>query len=96
MPAAKERGDRGGWNYPSQATAAFEMVLSPGAGITSAAGVQLSPLPSTGTTAAGIASAAGVQLSPPSPREKLYKPFDKPPEAWYNKGAKKRKEETPQ
>ena len=33
---------------------------------------------------------------PPSPREKLYKPFDKPPEAWYNKGAKKRKEETPQ
>ena len=44
---------------------------------------------------AGIASAAGVQL-PPFPREKLYKPFDKPPEAWYNKGAKKRKEETPQ
>ena len=38
MPAAKERGDRGRWNYPSQATAAFEMVLSPGAGITSAAG----------------------------------------------------------
>ena len=39
-PAAKERGDRGRWNYPSQATAAFEMVLSPGAGRTSAAGVQ--------------------------------------------------------
>ena len=37
MPAAKERGDRGRWNYPSQATAAFEMVLSPGAGIASAA-----------------------------------------------------------
>ena len=43
VPAAKERGDRGRWNYPSQATAAFEMVLSPGAGIASAAGVQ-SPL----------------------------------------------------
>ena len=38
VPAAKERGDRGRWNYPSQATAAFEMVLSPGAGRTSAAG----------------------------------------------------------
>ena len=38
VPAAKERGDRGRWNYPSQATAAFEMVLSPGAGIASAAG----------------------------------------------------------
>ena len=45
VPAAKERGDRGRWNYPSQATAAFEMVLSPGAGIASAARVQLSPLP---------------------------------------------------
>ena len=31
VPAAKERGDRGRWNYPSHATAAFEMVLSPGA-----------------------------------------------------------------
>ena len=40
VPAAKERGDRGRWNYPSQATAAFEMVLSPGAGRASAAGVQ--------------------------------------------------------
>ena len=40
VPAAKERGDRGRWNYPSQATAAFEMVLSPGAGIASAARVQ--------------------------------------------------------
>ena len=40
VPAAKERGDRGRWNYPSQATAAFEMVLSPGAGRVSAAGVQ--------------------------------------------------------
>ena len=38
VPPAKERGDRGRWNYPSQATAAFEMVLSPGAGRTSAAG----------------------------------------------------------
>ena len=38
VPAAKERGDRGRWNYPSQATAAFEMILSPGAGIASAAG----------------------------------------------------------
>ena len=38
VPATKERGDRGRWNYPSQATAAFEMVLSPGAGRTSAAG----------------------------------------------------------
>ena len=37
VPAAKERGDRGRWNYPSHATAAFEMVLSPGAGRTSAA-----------------------------------------------------------
>ena len=43
VPSAKERGDRGRWNYPSQATAAFEMVLSPGAGKPSAAGVQLSP-----------------------------------------------------
>ena len=38
VSAAKERGDRGRWNYPSQATAAFEMVLSPGAGRASAAG----------------------------------------------------------
>ena len=38
VPSAKERGDRGRWNYPSQATAAFEMVLSPGAGRASAAG----------------------------------------------------------
>ena len=37
VSAAKERGDRGRWNYPSQATAAFEMVLSPGAGRTGAA-----------------------------------------------------------
>ena len=36
VPVAKERGDRGRWNYPSQATAAFEMVLSPGAGRASA------------------------------------------------------------
>ena len=42
-PAAKERGDRGRWNYPSHATAAFETVLSPGAGRTSAAGVQPPP-----------------------------------------------------
>ena len=45
MPAAKERGDRGRWNYPSQATAAFEMVLSPGAGIASAAWGQAPPAP---------------------------------------------------
>ena len=32
VPAAKERGDRGRWNYPSQATAAFEMVSPPGQG----------------------------------------------------------------
>ena len=38
VPAAKERGDRGRWNYPSHATAAFEMVLSPGAGRAGAAG----------------------------------------------------------
>ena len=36
----RREGDRGRWNYPSQATAAFEMVLSPGAGRTGAAGVQ--------------------------------------------------------
>ena len=41
VPAAKERGDRGRWNYPSQATAAFEMVLSPGADRASAAGACL-------------------------------------------------------
>ena len=29
---SQERGDRGRWNYPSQATAAFEMVLLPGQG----------------------------------------------------------------
>ena len=34
----RREGDRGRWNYPSQATAAFEMVLSPGAGRISAAG----------------------------------------------------------
>ena len=56
VPSAKERGDRGRWNYPSQATAAFEMVLSPGAGIASAAQGQAPPL---STTAAGRASAAG-------------------------------------
>ncbi len=48
VPVAKERGDRGRWNYPSHATAAFEMALSPGAGIASAARV----LPPSGTTAA--------------------------------------------
>ena len=37
VPAAKERGDRG------RGTSAFEMVLSPGAGRTSAAGVQPPP-----------------------------------------------------
>ena len=36
MPAAKERGDRG------RGTSAFEMVLSPGAGIASAAGEERS------------------------------------------------------
>ena len=56
VPPAKERGDRGRWNYPSQATAAFEMVLSPGAGAASAAGGKP---PIAFSTAAGIASAAG-------------------------------------
>ena len=56
VPAAKERGDRGRWNYPSQATAAFEMVLSPGAGQTSAAGGQA---PIAFSTAAGRTSAGG-------------------------------------
>ena len=42
VPAAKERGDRGRWNYPSHATAAFEMVLSPGADRASAGG-ELAP-----------------------------------------------------
>ena len=56
VPPAKERGDRGRWNYPSQATAAFEMVLSPGAGRTSAArGVAPPPV----TCMAGSVSAAG-------------------------------------
>ena len=45
VPAAKERGDRGRWNYPSHATAAFEMVLSPGAGRTSAAWGRHTPSP---------------------------------------------------
>ena len=48
VPAAKERGDRGRWNYPSQATAAFEMVLSPGAGRASAVGGK--PPPGNGAT----------------------------------------------
>ena len=39
VPAAKERGDRG------RGTSAFEMVLSPGAGRTSASGVQGEPPP---------------------------------------------------
>ena len=51
VPAAKERGDRGRWNYPSHATAAFEMVLSPGAGRASAAGACLSCRLSTLTLA---------------------------------------------
>ena len=75
VPAAKERGDRGRWNYPSQATAAFEMVLSPGAGRASAARGQAPPAPPPGTQTAGIANAAGVQPggagnprhNPPSP-----------------------------
>ena len=58
VPAAKERGDRGRWNYPSQATAAFETVLSPGAGRTSAAGVQ----PPAGTA---VARSAGDQPGKP-------------------------------
>ena len=40
VPAAKERGDRG------RGTSAFEMVLSPGAGITSAVGGQGEQVPS--------------------------------------------------
>ena len=58
VPAAKERGDRGRWNYPSQATAAFEMVLSPGAGRASAAQGSATP---PHTTAAGQTSAVGGQ-----------------------------------
>ena len=50
VAAAKERGDRG------RGTSAFEMVLSPGAGIASAAQGQAPPL---STTAAGRTSAAG-------------------------------------
>ena len=46
MPAAKERGDRG------RGTSAFEMVLSPGAGIASAAWGASPPSPPPGTTAA--------------------------------------------
>ena len=80
VPSAKERGDRGRWNYPSQATAAFEMVLSPGAGRASAAGVQ-PPLrtpqrqgkqvpqggqaPIAFSTAAGRTSAAQGSATPP-------------------------------
>ena len=63
VPAAKERGDRGRWNYPSQATAAFEMVLSPGAGRTSAAGVQ----PPQGTANAGRAANPGGKPPKKSP-----------------------------
>ena len=54
VPAAKERGDRG------RGTSAFEMVLSPGAGRTSAVGVQ-SPPP--GTTEAR--SAGNTEGTPP-------------------------------
>ena len=49
VPAAKERGDRG------RGTSAFEMVLSPGAGITNAA---RGKPPNAFSTVAGIASAA--------------------------------------
>ena len=61
VPAAKERGDRGRWNYPSQATAAFEMVLSPGAGRASAARGQAPP-PAQSTGGGG--SADHEKLSP--------------------------------
>ena len=62
VPAAKERGDRG------RGTSAFEMVLSPGAGIASAAGVQLSPpCPPPGTWTAGRAGAAQGTPPPTSP-----------------------------
>ena len=61
VPVAKERGDRGRWNYPSQATAAFEMVLSPGAGRASAARGQAPP-PAQSTGGGG--SADHKKLSP--------------------------------
>ena len=57
VPAAKERGDRG------RGTSAFEMVLSPGAGRTSAAGVQ----PPPGTANAGRAGNPGGKPPKKSP-----------------------------
>ena len=79
VPAAKERGDRGRWNYPSQATAAFEMVLSPGQGEQVPPGARRpsghhsgrdsqcrrGQAAPPGTTAAGRTSAAGGKLPPP-------------------------------
>ena len=61
-------GDRGRWNYPSQATAAFEMVLSPGAGIASAAGGQGSK------PKAGVAGGKEGKLPPvAAPCKKIFK-----------------------
>ena len=71
VPVAKERGDRGRWNYPSHATAAFEMVLSPGAGRASAVG---------GTPPLGHAPGKN---SPPR-SEKSRNPIDFCPAAWYH------------
>ena len=53
------KGGRGRWNYPSHATAAFEMVLSPGAGRTNAARGAVPCPPSGGTGAGGVSRAGG-------------------------------------
>ena len=57
VPAAKERGDRG------RGTSAFEMVLSPGAGRTSAAGVH--PLPSPGHHSGKVSRRQRKRTTPP-------------------------------
>ena len=84
VPVAKERGDRGRWNYPSQATAAFEMVLSPGAGRASAGGGTPPPwalLRQTHYT--GGRGARPGKNSPPR-SEKSRNPIDFCPAAWYH------------
>ncbi len=60
VPAAKERGDRG------RGTSAFEMVLSPGAGKTSAAWVQLPPSPRA-PQRQGQPAPPGAEGAPPHP-----------------------------
>ena len=61
VPAAKERGDRG------RGTSAFEMVLSPGAGKTSAAWVQLPPSPCGHHSGKDSQRRPGRRGHPPSP-----------------------------